>query len=115
MEANTCKKAGFRMPNYVLSKAATPMNSHFERTMVTSKFCANFAMQNPFKVQSTHPDKSWYQFIQHFTLKEGCTAKSTPAFDENLQFSNYAAWQTQHFVFCTHIDLFDEKNKRKFW
>ena len=39
MEANTCENAYFRMPNYVLSKAATPMNSHFERTLFTSKFC----------------------------------------------------------------------------
>jgi len=38
MEANTCKNTDFCMPNYVLSKAATPMKSHFEIKMFTSKF-----------------------------------------------------------------------------
>ena len=70
MEANTCENTNFRMPDYVLSKAATQMNSHFERTMFTLKFCVDFAMQTPFKVRSTHPDMSRYQFIEHFTLKE---------------------------------------------
>ena len=50
MEANTCKNADIPMPNYVLSKAATPMSSHFERALFTSKFFADFVMQNPFKV-----------------------------------------------------------------
>ena len=67
MEANACKNADFRMPNYVLSKAATPMNSHFERTMFTSKFFADFAMQNLSKyLWSKQPDTSWYQFVAHF-------------------------------------------------
>ena len=26
-------------------------------------------MQNPFKVRSTQPDTTWYQFFAHFTLK----------------------------------------------
>jgi len=38
MEANTWEKADFRMPNNVLSKAATPMIAHFGRAMFTSKF-----------------------------------------------------------------------------
>jgi len=58
MEANTCENADFRMPNYGLSKAATPINSHFERAMFTSKFFTDFAMQTPFKVWSTQPDMS---------------------------------------------------------
>ena len=53
-------------------------------------------MQNPFKVWSTHADTSQYQFIKHFTLKERCKAKSTPAFNENQQLSKYTAWQTQY-------------------
>ena len=88
MEAKTCENSDIRMPNYVSPKAATPMNSHFLRTMFTSKFCADFAMQNPLKVQSTHPGTSWYQFIEHFTLKEQCMAKSTPAFDETPNFQS---------------------------
>ena len=80
MEANTCENAYFRMPNYVLSKAATPMNSHFERTMFIYTFCMDFAMQDPLKLRSTHPDMSRCEFIEHFTLKERCMAKSTPDF-----------------------------------
>jgi len=38
MEANTCEKADFLMPNYILSKAAKPMNSNFERAMFIPKF-----------------------------------------------------------------------------
>ena len=54
------------MPNYILSKTAIPINSHFERTMFTSKFFADFVMQNLFKVQSTQPDMSSYHFFAHF-------------------------------------------------
>ena len=70
IEVNTFENANLRMPNYIFAKAATPMNSHFERTLFIYKFCADFAMQNPFKVQSTQPDTAWYQFIKHFPLKE---------------------------------------------
>ena len=82
MKANTCKNADFCMPNYVLSKAATPMNSHFEITIFTSKFFADFAIQNPFKLQSTQPDTTQYQFIEHFALKKQCKAKSMQAFSK---------------------------------
>ena len=44
------------MSNFVLSKGATPMNQHFEITMLKSKFCADYAMQNHFKLRSTQPD-----------------------------------------------------------
>ena len=71
--------------------------------MFTSKFCADFGMQKSFKDRSTHPDMSRNQFIEHFTLKQGCTEKSTPAFDENPQLSKYSAWQTQYFGEILHI------------
>ena len=103
MEANTCENAYFHMTNYVLSKAATPMNSHFERTMFTSKFCMDFAMQNPYKVRSTHLDMSRYQFIQNFTLEVHSTAKSMQAFDANQQLSKYAARRTQYFKGIMHF------------
>ena len=45
------------------------MKQHFEITMFTSKFCADFAMQNPFKARSAQPDMTRYQFIAHFALK----------------------------------------------
>ena len=65
--------------------------------MFTSKFCADFAMQNSSKVQNTHPDMSvLVQINRTFYLKEQCNAKTTPAFDENPQISKYAAWQTQY-------------------
>ena len=83
MEASTCENANFRMPKYILSKATPPLNSHFERTMFTSKFFADFAMQNPFKVRSTQPDMSCYPFFAHFAFKKLCTAKSTQAIDVN--------------------------------
>jgi len=86
MEANKCKNADFCMPNYVLSKAATPMNSHFERAMFTSTFFVDFAMQNPFNVWSTQQNTSLYQFFAHFALKKLCTAKSTLAIDVNQHF-----------------------------
>jgi len=57
------------MPNYVLSKGATPMNQQFEITMFTSKFCVDSAMQNSFKVQSIQLDMTRYQFFSHFALK----------------------------------------------
>ena len=103
MEVNTCENSNFHMPNYVLSKAATPMNLQFERTKFTSKFCTDFGMQKSFKDRSTRPDISQYQFIEHFTLKERCMAKSIPAFDENPQLSKYAAWQTQYLGEILHI------------
>ena len=56
IQASTWESADFHMPNYVLSKGATPMNQHFEIIMFTSKFCTDFAMQNHFKVRSTQPD-----------------------------------------------------------
>jgi len=37
------------MPNYVLSKGATPMNHHFEITMFTSKFVRGFCHAKPFQ------------------------------------------------------------------
>ena len=63
------------MPNIIISKGATPMNPDLERTMLTSKSYAHFAMQIPFKVRSTQEETSRYQFVAHFTLKELCTAK----------------------------------------
>ena len=77
------------MPNYVLSKGATPMNQHFEITMFTSKFCMDFAVQNPFKVWSTQPDTTRYQFFIQFALKKQCTAKSTQAFESMLHAEPY--------------------------
>ena len=41
MQTNTCQKSNFRLPNYVLSKAATPINSQFERTIFTPKSCVD--------------------------------------------------------------------------
>ena len=70
MEANACEDSDFPMPNYVLSKAATPLNSYLERAMFTSKSTADNAMQNPFKVRSTQEETSRYQLFAHFTLKE---------------------------------------------
>ena len=89
MEANTCENADFRMPNYVLSKAVTPMNSHFERAMFTSKFFADFAMKSPFKVRGTQPDMSWYHFFAHFAFKKRCTEKFTQAINVNQHLSKY--------------------------
>ena len=63
------------------------MNSHFEGTLFISKFCADFTMQNPFKVQSTQPESSQYQFIEHFPLKEWCMAKSAKNLDVNIVLS----------------------------
>jgi len=36
------------MPNYIFAKGPTPMNSHFERTLFKSKFCADF-IAKPFQ------------------------------------------------------------------
>ena len=77
MEANACENSNFRMPNYVLSKAATPLNPYLERAIITSKSTADIAMQNPVKVQSTQEETSRYQFFAHFTLKVCCKAKSS--------------------------------------
>jgi len=63
------------MSNYVLSKGATPMNKHFEITMFTTKFCADFAIQNPYKVRSRQTDMTWYQFFAHFALKKQSMTK----------------------------------------
>ena len=59
------------------------MNPHLERTIFTSKSYTDFAMQKPFKAQSTQPDTAPYQLIKHFTLKVRCMAKTKQAFDEN--------------------------------
>ena len=72
------------------------MNPHLERTLFTSKSYADFAMQKPFKGWCTQPDMAWCQFIEHFTWKDQCMAKSTQAYNENLQLSKCAAWQTQY-------------------
>jgi len=73
------------------------MNPFLERTMLTSKSTADFAMQNPFKVQSTQEENSLYQFFAHFTLKELCMAKLTQALDANQPLYMYAACGTQLF------------------
>ena len=70
LHANTYEKSNFRMPNFIISKDATPMNTYLERTMFTSISATDFAMQNPFKVRSTQEERLWYQFFAHFTLKE---------------------------------------------
>jgi len=68
--ANTQEKLHFRMPNFVLSKCATQMNHHLERTMFTPKSYPALSVQNSFKDWSTQPDTAWYLFIEHFTLRE---------------------------------------------
>jgi len=81
MQAKKCENSNFRsMPNYVLSKAATPMSSHFETPMFRSKSSADFAIQNPFKVLSTQPDTSQYPFIKHFTFKSTMHCKIYDSF-----------------------------------
>jgi len=47
----THDKSDFRMPNFIISKDPTPMNPSLERTMLSSKSYADFAMQNPFNIQ----------------------------------------------------------------
>ena len=79
------------------------MNQHFEITMFTYKFCADFGMQKSFKDQRTRPDTSRYQFFAHFPLKELCTAKSTPGIDENPQLSKESACRTQYFERILHV------------
>ena len=64
--------------------------------MHNSKSYADFAMQNHFKARSTHPDLSWSQFIEHFTWKDRCRAKSILTYNENLQLSKCAEWQTEY-------------------
>ena len=87
ISANTHKNSIFCIPNYVLSKCATPMNKHLKSTMSTSKSYAAFAMQKSFKDQSTPPDMARCQFFEHFTLKVLCMAKYTQAFGANQQHS----------------------------
>ena len=88
------QKSHFRMPNCILLKGPTPMNSHLERTMFTSKLYADFAMQKSFKDRSTQAAMARFQFVEHFNLKDLCTAKSTQALDENRTLSKQAARQT---------------------
>ena len=85
--------------------SASLMNSHFERTMLTSKFFADFARQTPLKVQTTQPDRSQYQFLAHFALKKLCTAKSTQAVDANQHLSKYTACETLFFGEILHFQL----------
>jgi len=44
-KANTQEKSHFRMPNFVLSKCATPMNSPLERIIYTTNSYADFVMK----------------------------------------------------------------------
>jgi len=90
-KANTYEKSRFRMPNFVLSKCATPMNSPLERIMYTSNSYADFVMQKSFKGRNTQPGTVRCQFIEHFSLKVQSSAKSTQAFDANRHLSKYAA------------------------
>ena len=91
------------MPNCILSKGPTPMNSHLERTMFTSKSYADFAMQKSFKDRSSQAATARFQFVEHFNLKDICTAKSTQALDENPQLSKYTARQTPYFGDILHF------------
>jgi len=66
---NLSENSPFHMPNYVLSKGATPMNPHLERTMFTSKSYARFCYEKNISKPGAHSE-IWpgrYQFIKHFT------------------------------------------------
>ena len=102
-KANTHEKSHFRMQNFVLSKCATPMNSPLERIMYTTNSYADFVKQKSFKDRNTQPDTVRCQFIEHFSLKVQCSAKSTQAFDVNRHLSKYPAWQTQFFGEILHF------------
>jgi len=68
------------MPDYVLSKGATPMNQHFKITMFTSKFCTDFALQNPFKVRSTQLDTTLVPIYRTFCFGETMHGKMDASF-----------------------------------
>ena len=96
-KANTHEKSYFRMPNFALSKWATPMKLPLERIMCTNNSYADFVMQKSFKDRNIQPDMVRCQFIEHFSWNLQFSAKLTQAFDANRHLSKYAAWQTQFF------------------
>ena len=79
------------------------MNQQFEITLITSKTYADFVMQKSFIDWSTELDMGWYQFIEHFLLKERCPPKLTHAFDTNWHLSKYAEHQTQYLREILHF------------
>ena len=63
-------------------------------------------MQKPFKDRSTQPDMAWYQFIEHFTLKVRCMAKTMQAFEEFRLLFKYAAGKT---IYLGEIQYFQRQ------
>jgi len=73
MEANTCENAKFQMPNSELSKVASPMNSHFERTMFSSKFCADL------------PCKTLWKYRAHIQIRPGTNLSNILLWKNNIR------------------------------